>query len=269
MSEIIILHAGETARLDPTRGGFAHGFGIFETIRLSGGRLSFWAAHWERMRASAEELQLDLAVDASAVLGAVRVLVAADGLSGGLVKLSLLRDGEGTRLFVYARAAGPVPESAQLKWEPRYPVNENSLLAGHKTHNYMENRALFEASQADGFYDALRTSVSGHLAETTMGNLFFIAGGKLRTPALATGILPGVIRAEVLRIHGAEEGCYTVEALEKAEAVFMTNSSCGILPVTRLAGAGLDLNFGSATDTRIQELAASLAAAEQACSEPL
>jgi len=60
-----------------------------------------------------------------------------------------------------------------------------------------------------------------------------------------------------------------VDVLKGAEAVFMTNSSCGILPVERLSGAGVDMRFSSANHPRVRELAASLAAAEQARSADL
>jgi branched-subunit amino acid aminotransferase/4-amino-4-deoxychorismate lyase len=263
MPSIKILHSNQTALLDPTQSGFAHGFGLFETIKLAEGRLCFWEAHWNRMQASAEALNLKLTSDSGAALFAVRELVQVDHLKDGLIKLSLLREGAVARLFVYARGVASAPGSVQLKLDVRYPVNERSVLAGHKTHNYMENISLLEACRGEGFYDMIRVETLGHLAETTIGNIFFIIDGKLCTPSLETGILPGVIRGELLHLAHTKEGLFLPEVLKTAEAVFMTNSSCGILPVERIRSDGADLNFKSSSHLLIKELTAGLVVAEK------
>ncbi len=245
MSEIIIIHSGGNAELDPIQSGFAHGYGIFETIKLTEGRLAFWSAHWERLQSSAADLSLAFDFSETAVLTAIKQLVAGEGFTGGLIKLSLLRNGGRSKLFVYGRAAVEPPSMVQLQLSSCYPLNPLSLLAGHKTHNYMENMALLEAARAAGYYDTIRLDTDRYLAETTIGNLFFIAGGKLCTPSTEHGILPGVIRGEILKISDADQGTYGVDALEDAEAVFMTNSSCGLLPVSRIVGDAWELNFTS------------------------
>jgi branched-subunit amino acid aminotransferase/4-amino-4-deoxychorismate lyase len=236
MSDIIILKAGEVARMDPTQSGFAHGFGVFETIKLSAGRLCFWQAHWQRLIRSADALNLKFDGSEAGVLGAIRELVRAGGLSDGTVKVSLLRNGAGVTCYLYARPAMSAAGNARLQLAQDGALNEHSLLAGHKTHNYMENLLLIEAARSAGFTDVLRVNTAGDLAETAVANLFFIQPGRLCTPALSTGVLPGVIRAEVLRAAGAlsisvEEGRFSVEALQGAEAVFVTNSSVGIQQV--------------------------------------
>jgi branched-subunit amino acid aminotransferase/4-amino-4-deoxychorismate lyase len=80
--------------------------------------------------------------------------------------------------------------------------------------------------------------------------LFFIKQGRLCTPALSTGILPGVIRAEVLRLAESlaipfEEGRYSPAVLQEAEAVFLTNSSVGIRLMDTISMEGIDLMLPS------------------------
>ena len=70
------------------------------------------------------------------------------------------------------------------------------------------------------------------------------------TPALSTGILPGVIRAEVIQVADSlaipvEEGSYTPAVLQAAEVVFLTNSSVSIRSMNTISGAGLDLMLPS------------------------
>jgi branched-subunit amino acid aminotransferase/4-amino-4-deoxychorismate lyase len=267
MSKIVILKPSDAASLNPTCSGFAHGFGVFETIKLSAGRLCFWDAHWQRLCRSAKAFGLSLPVEADALLAAMHSLSKDTDLREGTVKVSLLKDGADSRLFVYARPAIRRPESVRLLLELNSPINERSPLAGHKTHNYMENMLLLAAARSAGYGDALRVNTDGVLAETTVGNLFFIEDGQLHTPALATGVLPGVVRGEVLVAARAlslkvAEGAYTPERLQNAEAVFMTNSSVGILPVDVVEGAELKIVLKSASHLMVRALTQALDAAE-------
>ena len=236
MSKIIALQSGSCAQLNPLHSGFAHGFGIFETIRLSGGRLEFWKAHYERFSRSAKTFNLHFDQSEEAVLEAIRELVQAEGLRDGIVKLSLLHEAADSCCYVYTRSMEPPDAHVKLHLNPQALLNEHSLLAGHKTHNYMEAIYLKTVAVGNGFFDVVRLNTAGFLAETAVANLFFVKDGNLRTPALSTGILPGVIRAEVMKIAekhaiSIEEGHYPMEALKAADAVFLTNSSVGILPV--------------------------------------
>ncbi|MGJ8648764.1 MAG: aminotransferase class IV [Opitutaceae bacterium] len=262
MSEIVIISRGAKAQLDPIGAGFAHGYGIFETIKYSELGLAFWSRHWTRLQRSAKALGFDFYFDETAVLAAIGELIRGDGLSVAMVKLSLLRNGPVTTLYVYARSMTPIPDSVELQLDVLHPINQHSPLSGHKTHNYMEHRLLFDSARKAGFYDTIRVDMDGSLAETTTGNLFFIYEGKLCTPALCHGILPGVVRSAVLDICDTEEGSYAVELLDKAEAVFMTNSAAGILPVSRIVGALSTFEIESASHSYCKLLKASFEAAE-------
>lgn len=99
--------------------------------------------------------------------------------------------------------------------------------------------------------EGLMLSREGWLAEGIVSNLFFLRGGVVRTPAIATGILPGVTRARVLELardagYVFEEGFYAWDELLDAEEVWLTNSIQELVPVTRLSDwDGLMLEIGS------------------------
>jgi branched-subunit amino acid aminotransferase/4-amino-4-deoxychorismate lyase len=259
MSDIVIVQSGEKAHMDPSQSGFAHGFGLFETLKLVSGRLCFWAEHWQRLLHSAKILGLGLTVTEDAVLSAIRELVRSDGFRDGTIKLSLVRNGDDTTCYVYARPSLIVASTARLKLNQHAPLNESSLLAGHKTHNYMENVLLLESALAAGFSDVIRLNTAGHLTETAVGNLFFIQGERLHTPALVTGILPGVIRAIVIRTAQSmslpvEEGNYIPELLDSINAAIVTNSLMGIQPVDTVVTADYERKMSSAANPIVQDL---------------
>jgi len=267
MSDIIILNSGDRVSLDPTLSGFAHGFGIFETMKLASGRLCFWKEHWQRLMDSAKTLSLHVGFTEDAVLDAIRELVQTDGLKDAVIKVSLMQAGEGTQCYVYARPAMATCGAARLLFVSDSKQNEHSLLAGHKTHNYMENMLLLASARSAGCTDVLRVNAAGQLTETAVGNLFFVQNDTLYTPGLATGILPGVVRAVVLEaaaILGISvvEGAYFPDALNLLESAFITNSSVGIQPVDAILFGGVAREVKSSTYPMIVDLTEALAAVE-------
>ena len=76
-------------------------------------------------------------------------------------------------------------------------------------------------------------------------NIFWIAGGRLYTPALSCGALAGITRACVMRQAGAlkipvEAGRFSAAALQSAEAAFLTNALTGVRPVAGIGGRSLN-----------------------------
>lgn len=248
MSKIVILKSGSQACLNPLHSGFAHGFGIFETMRITGGRLEFWQAHCERFLHSAKVFNLHGNLTEAAILAAIRELVQSEKLRDGIVKLSLLSEGAESCCYVYSRSIELPDESVRLQVNTQSALNERSVLAGHKTHNYMEAMHLKQLAKSVGYFDQVRINTAGFLTETTVANLFFVKDNILYTPALSTGILPGVIRGEVIEIArkhsiSVEEGHYPLDALKTTEAFFLTNSSVGILPVDSIEAEDLSATF--------------------------
>ena len=82
MQDIVLVSDGETIPLASNASGFAHGFGLFETIRYMDGQLFFWKYHWARFARSAEHFGLALPKE-DAVLAALRRLVARTKLTEG------------------------------------------------------------------------------------------------------------------------------------------------------------------------------------------
>jgi branched-subunit amino acid aminotransferase/4-amino-4-deoxychorismate lyase len=237
MSDIVLVPPGETTPVDPASSAFAHGFGLFETMRLADRRLDFWRDHWTRLSRSAQYFALRLPEEA-AVIEALRTYVADAELREATLKLSLLKEASGSRLYLYARPPLPEPENRRLRFDASCPVFAGSALAGHKTHNYMEAMYLLGQARARGDYDLLRVDTEGYLAETTTANFFFIKDDRLHTPSLAGGILPGVTRAALIRSPelAIDEGRHLPEVLPGAEAVFLTNATGGVIPIKQITG---------------------------------
>ena len=262
MSEIVVITASQSAALNPCDSGFAHGYGLFETLKLSGGRLYLFEAHWQRMMHSAAALGLACEHTEADVVAAIRELVEQDGLVNAVVKLSLLREAGGTRLFVYARPSQSWPATASLQLNSANRINHRSLLVGHKTHNYMEQMLLMQRAREGGFTDALRLNLDGALAETASANFFFIQSGVLCTPSVGCGILPGTRRDAVLSVANELklevcESEFLPSVFSEMECAFITNASTGVLPVHLIVGDGAEYTLET-RHARLTELAHAL-----------
>jgi branched-subunit amino acid aminotransferase/4-amino-4-deoxychorismate lyase len=193
---------------------------------------------------SAQKLNIVHSYRSEDALEAVRVLV------GKLppeatIKLSLLKEGDGSGLYVYSRPLVPAPDRIGLLMESPASINEASPLAGRKTHNYLENILVLDAAHAVGCYDALRLNSRGRVAEGAISNLFFVRDGVWHTPNLSSGLLPGVMREALLQVLEVEQGEYLPEEVFSAEALFVSNATIGLQPVDWMCSGGKEIVLSS------------------------
>jgi branched-chain amino acid aminotransferase/4-amino-4-deoxychorismate lyase len=120
-------------------------------------------------------------------------------------------------------------------------VRRNALSpsARLKSLGYLENVLARREAEAAGADEALMLDAAGHAACASAANLFWIADGRLHTPALSCGVLDGVMRAQVIAAAPVAEVSADLDALLQAEAAFLTSSLIGIRRIAVLAGKPL------------------------------
>ena len=244
--------------------GFQLGDGVFETLRARGGRPTELDEHLDRLRRSAEGLDIELDEDVEIRIAAgIDRLLEADGLAGpdgdASIRITVSRgtfSGRGLLPLESAEAtvviqAWPVPPTpddhisrglhlvtSAVRRDPQSP------LAALKTTSRADSvYARVEARRA-GADDALFLTVDGHLSEATSANLFLVRGAELATPALQSAILPGTTRTWLLG-WASRAGLAPVEVLlapedlATADEAFLCSSVAGVLPVTRYDGRAI------------------------------
>ncbi len=256
------LEPADQALLTVTDRGFQVGDGIFETIRVVGGRALELPLHASRLQASAAVLEIPLPDDLERCLdAAIADLCRVNRLDGSdaqvAVRVTASRgpvDGRALRppdvvwpnLVVQAwRVDPPPPELLSrglhlvLSGVRRDPT---SPLATVKT----TSRAEFVYAQLEarhrGADDALFLNTDGYLAEATSASVFLVGELGFATPSLDCGILVSTTREWVISSGGPQLGLtvrqdhLTCEDLFAAGEIFVASSVAGILPVTRVDG---------------------------------
>jgi para-aminobenzoate synthetase/4-amino-4-deoxychorismate lyase len=81
------------------------------------------------------------------------------------------------------------------------------------------------------YFDVIHLNTRGELTEGGRSNLFAQINGVLYTPPVECGLLPGVLRARLLREKKCTEKVLYPEDIEKAEAIYCGNSVRGLVAV--------------------------------------
>jgi branched-chain amino acid aminotransferase len=238
-----------TLPLDAHDRGFLLGDGIFETVAVINHKALWLDDHVQRMARTATELGLPF--DAKGLFaGLTEVLKKSAAqcealritLSRGKTERGLAGDGASPSLLITLDvfATQNLFQPCRLKVS-QVRRNEFAPSSRLKTLSYIDGIAAARevAAEAD---DALMLNTSGHVASSTVANLFALHGDALITPSLDQGVLPGITRRILLdKKLGFKpvERTVPLEDLVRADAVFLCNSLRFIRPVTTLNGEPL------------------------------
>jgi para-aminobenzoate synthetase/4-amino-4-deoxychorismate lyase len=206
--------------------GFDPGFELIETMRLEDGTYPLLDLHLERLAASARAL--GFACDVPAISTALAQQSA--GRSGGVWRVRLTL-GHGGR---YRIGADPMPArkppTVVVLADDR--LDPGDYLLRHKTTaRGRYDRVLASLAERPEVFDAIFLNTRGEVCEGARSNVFIERDGVLLTPPPACGLLPGVMRRQLLASGRAVECVLRRDDLLGASAIFMANALRGLIPV--------------------------------------
>ncbi len=219
----------------------AEDFRLIETMlyRRAGG---FWLLepHLARLCSSAgyfnfvydpERIRVELAAATVGLDGDFRVRLLLDRDGG----LEISRSPCGVpNLFI-----DPGGDCRPVAWAGERSDSSSRFFYHKTTRRELYDQAIREA-RSRGCFDLIFVNERGEVSEGAISNLFILRNGEILTPAAACGLLPGILRGELLRdgvetrageILPVREAVLTPEEVEAAEAVFLGNSVRGIVRV--------------------------------------
>ena len=199
---------------------------LFETLRVEYGVPLRLARHLTRLGSSAR--YFGISYDASE---ARDVLVQAAWDSGEMAvargRLELHPDGTLRAEMIPFPADAPAqPQRVALAASS---VSRRALGLYHKT----TDRAMYETalSARPGVFDVILWNEEHEATELTRGNLVVELGGRLCTPPVASGLLPGTLRGELLEQGKIIEQIVRVDELRTAKALWFVNALRGWIQI--------------------------------------
>jgi len=230
----------------------AFGVGVFETVLVHKGRPFLIGWHAERMTLGLRTIGLaprfDPAERVKQVLQALARQGVVPGGASGVLRMTAVshpdRNEEGEFEIDFEEA--PASESIRVMTAGTVVGGRRpgSPLAGVKSLAWAEYHVAREQARAAGFDEAILVDEAGRLLEGAASNLFVVRGGRVLTPPVSSGILPGVTRRLVFET-APSEGLSIVEqdlplaSLREADEAFLTNALIGVASLTAVDGLAI------------------------------
>ena len=251
----------EEARISVLDHGLLYGDGVFEGIRVYGGVPFLLDEHLDRLAASARAIVLELPAGREEIAALSREAAQRAELDDGYLRLVVTRGAGalGVSPHTCARAsliviAAPLTLYPAERYRDGVRLVTSSLRRSAsdalppqiKSLNYLTSVLASIEARRQGADEAVLLNAQGLIAECTADNLFLVSGGRVLTPAVASGALAGITRALVSRLLN-EQGIECVESpLTPADAwtadeLFLTGTGAEIVPVCEIDGRPLPL----------------------------
>lgn len=207
------LKAAFLTELDP-------GVKLIETLRREAGEILRLERHLARLAASAA--WLGYPCDLAAVRAHLAALPAGEVQR---VRLTLDKQGqiEAAAFPLVAEPAGP----RYARWAVERIDSAHPLRRHKTTYRAPYDRAMQQLVATPEVFDLIFCNERGEVVEGSRSNVFVECDGVLLTPPLASGALPGVLRAELLESGRAREAVLWPEDL--ADGCYLGNSLRGLV----------------------------------------
>jgi len=191
-------------------------FELLESLLLLNGRYPLLDGHLERLGRSAEHFGFPV--------DGVELLLALEGLARrhpqGRHKVRLLLARSGALTAQAAPIAGGRMQ-VRVGFAPTPVASTDELLAHKSTRRAVYERALTERPDCD---DVLLLNERGEVTESSRASLVLLLNGKLVTPPLSCGLLPGVFRERLLEQGIVRERVILPADVRRAARAWLVNS---------------------------------------------
>lgn len=204
---------------------------LIETLRWQReGGFPLLAGHLQRLARSATEL--GFALNTEEIRAALSAHVADRKETALRVRLLLSRNGShAIESFPLADIAGI--QTAIIAPERLIPTDRRLR---HKTTARLFYDAALKRAIKDGHFDAIFLNTRGEVCEGARSNIFIERDGLLLTPPQSSGLLPGVLRAELLASGSAREAVLHETDLQTATRIWLGNALRGLVETRLVAG---------------------------------
>jgi len=246
----------ETAAVSVYDHGVLYGDGVFEGMRIYGGRVFRLGDHLTRLLESAHTLMLAIPYSRADIEAMLAQALARWKQPDGYIRLVVTR-GPGTlgldpnkspRATVFCILDNIQLYPAEM-YEKGIPIitastrrtPRSSAEARVKSLNYLNNILAKIEAQRAGVLEALMLNTEGLVAECTADNIFIVKNGVLKTPAAVHGALEGITRKTVLEVAteqgiGWHETAMALFDVYTADEAFMTGSGAELMPIIEVDG---------------------------------
>lgn len=233
-----------------------YGDGIFEGIRVYGGKIFEFDAHIDRLYNSAKVIRLTMPMERQTLCDAVKQTVSANNIGDGYVRLVVTRGvGDlGLNPFLCKKAgliiiADNIQIFSQELYETGLKVVSAATIRNHplslppqvKSLNYLNNILAKIEAIDKGVAEAIMYNHEGYVAEASVDNVFIVKDGVIYTPPTEAGSLEGITRSVVIELAEKEGIKVTEKNLTRfdlyiCDEFFLTGTAVEVISIVDIDG---------------------------------
>lgn len=215
--------------------GLLYGATVFTTLRVYDQSIDNPLTHWD---AHCGRLQASLRAFGWQIPDWQRLRRGAEALMPyfPVLRMTIFPDG---REWIVGRSLPPNLAQRQqggiVAWLAEEPLLQRSL-PGHKTGNYLASWLALQTAPQKGAQEAILVDDEGNWLETSTGNLWGWLDGEWWTPPLEAGILPGLMRSQLIawlmsQNRTIREEPWCSDLVKEFEAIAYSNSVVEVVPI--------------------------------------
>jgi branched-chain amino acid aminotransferase len=258
------LVSKENATVSVFDHGFLYGDGVFEGIRIYGSCIFRGERHMKRLFRSAKVIDLQIQYSQKDILEEIGIVARAwaeknevdlrDNQDPLYIRVVVSR-GDGdlgldprkcpvSKLIVIIDRIKLYPQELYEKGLTLVTtvIRRNlpdALPPQIKSLNYLGNILAKLDANREGAAEAIFLNHMGYVSEATADNIFIVDEGKIVTPPVSDGALPGITREAVFELAlekgmSCREGHITLADLFNADECFVTGTAARVVPVTTI-----------------------------------
>lgn len=169
----------------------------------------------------------------------IRVTIFVDEIMAGTKAKGLQTDWS---VFVYPMGDPLANDGLKVGVSSWERTSDNAIPPRAKvTGNYANAALMKDEALANGYDEAIALDHHGHVAESTVANIFLVMNGELITPDQSTDLLEGITRDTVIKLAEdmnivCRERSVDRSELYIADEIFLSGSSVRMAPVVSVDG---------------------------------
>lgn len=216
---------------------YSYGYGVYESIRISNGKIYFVDDHVERLINSAKVIGIEHQFDEEFIKNSILDLIKDYKSETFNLKLLLIGGATREKVLLNIFCFNPLFPDRKLYRDGAdfTTYNYERSFPHAKTLNMLESYLAYSKAKSAGSYDSLLINREGNITEGTRTNFFCIKDRTLYSP-FEKDILLGVMRKVVLKVANENgfkivEKNIELEELKSYDGAFVTSTSSKIMPI--------------------------------------
>ncbi|MDI6785345.1 MAG: aminotransferase class IV [bacterium] len=223
--------------------------GVFESLIVVNGKIFRLEEHLKRLFNSAKVLQIALP---SQIKETILFTVKKSNLQNIYLRVSIVQREKKNSLIILVKKASIYPKEfftkgVSISFVSTQRNYDEALTPKVKCSNFLANVLAKNEIVSRNSFEIVSLNSKGLITEGTISNIFLVSEETVYTPKISLGILEGVTRNIAINICKnlnikVKEECLTRYDAYTADEIFLTFTSAGILPATKvdskLVGSG-------------------------------